>query len=284
MSAHALLGLCHPVNHLFQVAEVAHAEALSRAQGEHGHQCAGAPHWRQREESLRQVVDNHLPVGQVGQLHRAVIAVFPYDVARGVVLGEEFEVYQAVGQLSGIDVGQPFVDVVLGHAYGFAVVPLAHSHLAACYVEGHALRELRGAHLQAHCLGKGSDARLLYLLANYAVGDGRCVEIRVLGDVNPVVVDVVDLPVLAGSLEPVGHYSPLAALLASAILYAVEIVNGRSRAYNATHLAIPMHTVYSLHPILGDLGGSILLLAHNVEYQILSVYGLVLDMKVQVHI
>ena len=97
------------------------------------------------------------------------------------------------------------------------------------------------------------------------------------------VVDVVDLPVLAGSLEPVGHYSPLAALLASAIFYAVEIVNGRSRAYNAAHLTIPMHTVYSLHPILGDRGGS-LLLAHNVEYQILSVYGLVLDMKVQVHI
>ena len=57
---HALLGLRTPVDHLLQIAEVAHAEAALTAQREDGDHGACSLPGIDGEESLRQLVDYHL--------------------------------------------------------------------------------------------------------------------------------------------------------------------------------------------------------------------------------
>ena len=74
---HALLGLRTPVDHLLQVAEVAHAETALAAQGEDGNYGSCSLPGIDGEESLRQFVDNHLALLQLRQDDSTVLAILP---------------------------------------------------------------------------------------------------------------------------------------------------------------------------------------------------------------
>ena len=68
-------------------------------------------------------------------------------------------------------------------------VPLAHARLAACYDELLALAQLRSAHFQAHGLAVVAAFRPLNFVAHDAVCDGRCVEVGIIRNVEPMVID-----------------------------------------------------------------------------------------------
>src|SRR3712207_6411926 len=61
---HTLMGQCHPIDHLLEVAKVAYAEAGLAPQREHGHQGTGQLAVAYLEESLLQIVDGGLAILQ----------------------------------------------------------------------------------------------------------------------------------------------------------------------------------------------------------------------------
>ena len=91
-----LMGCCHPVDHLFQVSEVADTEARLRTKGEYGNQCSCTFHGRYGEVSLRKFIDNHIAVLHIGQCDHAVFAFFPVDIVNLTLfillpIGDELE-------------------------------------------------------------------------------------------------------------------------------------------------------------------------------------------------
>ena len=77
----ALVGLCHPVDHQLQVAEVAHTEAALRAEREHGDE--GSCHLLvvESEECLVENFNTHLALRQRLYAERAVLACLPLHFA-----------------------------------------------------------------------------------------------------------------------------------------------------------------------------------------------------------
>ena len=74
---HALAGLGTPVDHLLQIAEVAHSEAAFTAQREDGDDGTCTLPRIDGEESLRQLVDDHLALLELRDGHRAVHSCLP---------------------------------------------------------------------------------------------------------------------------------------------------------------------------------------------------------------
>ena len=72
-----LSGECHPVHHLLQVAEVAHAETGLAAQGEHGNHRTCQSLIGNGEESLRQFIDHHVAHSERRKTDGAIVLHLP---------------------------------------------------------------------------------------------------------------------------------------------------------------------------------------------------------------
>ena len=151
---HSLSRAGHPVDHLLQVAEVAHAETVFGAEREYRYQCAGTTDVVDGEEGRFEFIDHHAVFTHVGQRHPAVVMVFPYHlVFVSHIHGHELELQSVVHQERGVKVGHPLVVVVLIHGHTTLHVPVAQLVAFAHQHEAFVATELWGAHLEAH----GSD-------------------------------------------------------------------------------------------------------------------------------
>ena len=121
---HTLAGRVDIVDHLLQVTEVSYAEACLGAQGEHRHERAGDLGVVDGHISLVKIIDHDLTVFQLRQVDGAVVTALPQwrDVFLAVESGE-LKLHLALGEVVGIEVHDPLVDVVLGHLHGFGRVP-----------------------------------------------------------------------------------------------------------------------------------------------------------------
>ena len=75
------MGLCHPVDHQFKVAEVAHAEATFRAEREDWNECASHLLVAERVERLVERHHAHFVLLQRLESELAVVACLPHLIA-----------------------------------------------------------------------------------------------------------------------------------------------------------------------------------------------------------
>ena len=89
---HPLASDRHEVDHPQEIAEVAHAEALSAAQREHRYQRSGHSFVAKLEESLLQTIHRHFSFLQFGQVDKAVHARLPKRISVALIAqSHEFE-------------------------------------------------------------------------------------------------------------------------------------------------------------------------------------------------
>ena len=155
---HALMSLCDEVDHLLQIAEVAHAEAVLAPQREHRHLRSGKLQRIDIESCLRQAIDNDIAVLDVNKVDDTVVACLPQRlIVEPLVTDEELELNLFRVEGIGVEVDNPLVIVVLDEFDGMLRYPVAQSVALAYYGEALTLEQLRGTNLQAH----GAVERLL---------------------------------------------------------------------------------------------------------------------------
>ena len=177
---HALACLCNEVDHLAEVAEVTHAEAVLRAQREDRDEGAGELAVPEFEEGLVEFVDDAVACHHLGYVHLTVQARLPHwrDILFAVERDElEFDVR---GQVVGVEVERPEVMVDVHHLQGLQRFPVAQPR-AADECEALTTAELRRADDEADGLGIACCLSLGKALLVEAVGVGRAVEVGVLG-------------------------------------------------------------------------------------------------------
>ena len=120
---HTLVGLVCPVNHHFQIAEVAHTKTPLTAQRENRNHRTGTFPWINGEISLRQFIDHHL-IGTDGrQVNAAVGILFPNGREILFAITDDKLELKVLWQLCGIQADYPFVVFMFRHIDGTLGVP-----------------------------------------------------------------------------------------------------------------------------------------------------------------
>ena len=118
----ALLGLLTPVDHQFQVAEVAYAETALAAEREDGNHGSGSLPGINGEEGLRQFIDNHLAQFDFRQRDLTVHAVLP----DGCFLRKRDELkLERLWQAGSVQADNPLVVHMFCHRQGILCLPVA---------------------------------------------------------------------------------------------------------------------------------------------------------------
>ncbi len=278
-----LPGRGHIVDHVLEVAEVAHAEAACRLEREHGHHGAGDAPVAYGEAGCGQLIDHAVALLELGQRHGAVAVDFPQDgLVVAVAEGYKLEFYHVALELAGIEHGHPLVARVLGHGYGLEHRPAAQRLPAAHQGKAVACAQLRRAHLEHHCGVVVGGRHGHGVAVCQALGDGRAVVVAVLGNVDPVVEDG-DARGLAGcQVEQVALACPLVTLEAAVALHAVEVFYAPCTVSSRCQggLARPCVAVDGGHCMLRDVAAC----PHDVQHDFLAEIGVVIQIKFQFHL
>ena len=191
---HPLMGGYHEVYHHAEVAEVADTEAPLRTEREHRYQRSGQLLVGEREEGLREVVTHQLALVHPRQVDGAVQAVLPHGGRLALFAeGHELELQPALGIVVGIKVHHPFIVVVLRHGKSLVDIPVSKLVARAHHAQLFTVTELRGTHLKPDGLLEFGDLESFDATPVDAVGEGRAVEIGVLGDVCPATEEVIEV-------------------------------------------------------------------------------------------
>ena len=179
----------HKVDHLFQVTEVSYAERLFRTEGKDGDERASDTCVVYLKESLTEVIDHNLTWIQCRYMHRAVQTVFPQHIFLAFVTHRaKLKLYGVVREPRGVKIDAPLVVVVLRHRKRLCQIPVAKvialtdEHEAGMSKLWSPYDEPNGPCKRCLCQG-------LHLTGTNAVGESRTVEIGVLRDVVPLVID-----------------------------------------------------------------------------------------------
>ena len=184
-----LTGGCHPVDHLFQVAEIAHAKATLAAKREDGHH--GACHTPRRNGKARffQFIYHGVAFLQLGEHDGAIAGFFPKHILG--IAGfhcHKLEFKHTRLQTAGVERCHPFVVSMFHHGSGFVHCPIAHSGAGAHHCQHLIGCQLRSAHLQHHGIVVGGGGHHKQLTASTTLGECCAVQITVGGIVDPAVV------------------------------------------------------------------------------------------------
>ncbi len=231
------------------------------------------------EVCLRQLVDEHVALLQpnLGQHHETVVAVLPDGVV--AVGGHELEL-EAPRQPVGVEVHGPLVGVHLVHGQRLLGIPSAQ--VEGCSHDGQPLvaAELRHTHLQPDDARLPAHGLCLGLAPADALGEGRGVEVAVLGYVYPVVVHHLSRRFGGGELQPVGHHLPLAAHHRVVAAHAIVVVAGGFIGSTELHFACPVLTVGGRHVVLcSHLSAG----RCDVQHQLFAEGGPILQVENELH-
>ena len=276
---YSLLGLCTPVDHHLQVAEVAYAKASLTTEREDGNHRSSALPRVNGEESLCQFVHHYVARFHFRQTNRAVHAVLP-EWRYVYLLVEAYKLkLERLGQCVCIETDYPFVVLMLGHVDGTDGLPVAQCLTTADDGQSLVVAQLRGAHLQLYRLGEFRFLAHVQLAGSHALRESRRVHKGILWDVQPVVVGSVADALLGVQLQSVGLYQPFVAGFAVATHHAVIIINVRACLHGLAQVACPVQSVKCSHLVL------LCLSIHNDVYcQFFSEGGLVLEIENDLHI
>ena len=169
---------------------------------------------------------------------------------------------------------------MLGHLEGFGFVPVAKCWLVANDCQRLAGAQLRCAHLQLHDGGIAALGHGLLLAQRHTVGKGRTVEVTVIGHVVPVVIGNIAVGLGCIQVQTVRHDHPLVAGLLAVAFHTVVVVDV-SGLGGYVYVAFPDLVVGRLHGMAADVVHVSII--DDVEYQILTIDGAVLDVESNFH-
>ena len=230
----------------------------------------------QWEGGLWQLVAHHVARGELGQLDAAVVTLFPAHVAL-VVEGYKLEDDAVAGKFGGVELDSPLVVGNLGHLKATLGAPVAQSWTLATQHQVLVASELRCAHVDDSSLAKAGAGELAHGSLGKAIGECAAVEVAVLGQVEPVVIDGVTLSLGAREHETVRHRLPLMAHLLVATIHAVVVVDVTSAHSGIAHLASPSPSVGSGHLVCPVQ--EVELAVVNVQHYLLSKDSLIVKIE-----
>ena len=279
---HALSGAGRPLDHAFEVTEVAHTAASFRAEGEHRNEGTAAADGCDGEVGLVEFVDHHVAIVHLGQRHKAVVAQFPLQSV--VAFEGIFEFKGVAFDFLSVDVKHPFMVCMFEGARSLVGVPVAERLAAAGNDEFVAVAQARCPYLEAHCLCKrrGAVARRMVVNGD-AVGHRRTIQVGIAGYVHPMIEDAIAGGLLGVEVKPMFLHGPSAFHNVVATHHGVEIIQFRARCLIPLQHAFPPAAVVGVHPEPGRFGHGIGRWINHVQHQFFAINGLMVDIKMQVH-
>ena len=270
------MGLCNPVDHEPEVAEVAHAEALLGAEREHGHQRTGTANIGNVEVGLGLLVAHCVAVVERRQHELAIVAALPHLVVGGAD-GHKLELHHLSYHVGSVEIHHPFVDAVVGHLDGILNLPCAERIGVAQDEEALASAQLRRANLQAQSLVEMLALRTAQLVAVETLGEGRAVAETVARHVEPAVVEAISAVAVVG-LEQVAVSSPLTTSFLLSALDAIEVLE-RIGVVVDVDFAVPIPAIDGSHVVLVYCFLSVSPFLEHVYQKLFTEDRLVVDMK-----
>ena len=168
---------------------------------------------------------------------------------------------------------------MLSHIQGALGLPVTQGLTTANNGQSLVPAQLWGAHLQAYRLAVGCLLTHVTLAGSHTLRKGRGVEVRVLRDVDPVVVHCVAGTLGCDELQSVGFREPLAARLLVTSHHTVEVVDMCLGLHGLTQLAQPVIAVEGCHLVL-----LCLTIRQDVQCQFFSEGSLVFKIENDSHI
>ena len=270
----------HPVDHLFEVTEVAHTTTLLTAQREDWNHCAGDAPCGQWECCLGQFVAHNFACGKARHLNASVVALFPAGTAL-VVDGDKLEDDTVGRKFRHVELDGPLVVSHLGHLKSALCAPVAqcgtlaaeHQMLVGC--------KLWSTHVDNCSPAVACAGQFALRSLSQAVGKRAAVEVAVLRKVEPMVVDDISLSLSTREHEAVRHCLPLVAHFLITAIHAVIVVDVSSTHSGIRNLANPTATIDSGHLVRSIK--EVELAVVDVQHNFLSKDSLIIQIKDKFH-
>ncbi len=148
---HALPCFCYPVNHLAQVAEVAHTKTTLAAQRENRNHCSGSFPAFLVDLHFRVLVNIHRSRSN-RSYSKTIKAFFPNDLTRIIVIQyNEFKVECRHIQSRQINGSHPFIIIMLNHWNRLLSIPFSKCFVRAANRQSLSFAQLRRTRLHHHC-------------------------------------------------------------------------------------------------------------------------------------
>ena len=273
-----LRGLVGPVDHHLQVAEVTDTETTLASQREHRNHRTGTLPRIDREVGLWQFINQHLVAAKLYQLYAAILSLFPDggDI-RIIILYDELELKTVGRQEGGIKTDYPLVILMLCHSNSFLRIPCTK------YLwftnDGQLLTgaQLWCTHLQPHRTLEFRLGAQLALCGSHTLCECRTIEIGILGNVDPVVINGVARSLLGGKLQTMGFHQPLVTHRVIATLHTIIIIHVGLSLHSLVQLTGPVQTVERTHFVLRYLRS--ITFCQDIQYQVFSEGCLIFQIK-----
>ena len=227
-----------------------------------------------------QLIDQDIAVFHLWQVDHAVAALFPnrrhIDI---IVEDDEFQLKALFAELTGVEIDNPLIVVVLHHGHGILHGPTAQHGVIAQYGKPLIAAQLRSAHLEAHGLHIGMLQGVESFVAVDAVGECRTVEVGILRDIDPMVIDGVFGGFSSQDFQAMGFLGPFPAKNLFTTVEGIEIIEVCTRFHHHAESIRPAHAVTGAHAAGGDFLFSILVGGNQIEHKFLAEGGLVVNIE-----
>ena len=184
-----LTGRCHEINHRLEIAKIAHTGTFLTAQREYRHLCSGKLAVPVSKESLVKLIGNHITHLHFRQDDTSVHACLPEESVFFVIDGNKLQ-FQMIGlQGTGINIHNPLTERMLHHRNHLLRVPGSQNIVRSYHTQAFAITKLRSTNYETHYLAVILRLHLGYSLMVDAISKGTAIEISILWNHFPMVVE-----------------------------------------------------------------------------------------------
>ena len=241
-----LLGTYCPVNHAFQVAEVAYAEALLGTEREYGYGNACAFPGGKVEIYVAVADDNRLVCTCLRLRHIAVRVVFPANgTAFFLIIQNEF-IFQREADFGGIYLYLPFREIGVAHKHGFVRIPVSEHRLVSADAQTVVAVDAGGIRLYQQSLLVAFGCRAAFAVCQERFRKGGSIEILLFRQVFPAILYPVDFLGGAGKVKCAGQAVPLCACRPAVAEDIVAVLDKSVFRQCDADFRSPVNTVYGL--------------------------------------
>ena len=274
---HLLSSLCHQVDHTLQVSKVAYTCTLLAAKREDRNQYSGKLTVPALQERLAQLVRDYRTGLHLRYLNTAVVTCFPCFRTLLVVQCYKLKLQVVDSQSLGIDIHRPFVVRLFHHRHGTLYVPGSYKRIRTYQYQALTFSQLWSTDYQSDGLGKGIILHLCRLLMVDTVGEGAAVEVRILRNVTPVIIDGIIIGTLGCHIQLMLHHLPFL-LDTNAITFYTIIIGNVFSLGSHIQIARPVKPVCSSQAVMN------LFVVHvQVQDEILAINRFVFYIKTKHH-